>query len=100
MNMAPEVNPHPGRVPEQELMSTELVFFMAAELGIVFGKILRGLGFFQRDKYVVRMASRGGAQGAQAGWGRNLGWTRAPRSPGHLVAPSRFPSGSSYFMGS
>ena len=53
MKMAPEVDPHPGRVPEQELLSSELGFSMAAEVGIVFGEILRGLGFFRRDKYIV-----------------------------------------------
>ena len=31
MKMAPEALPHPGRVPEQRLMSPETVFRMAAE---------------------------------------------------------------------
>ena len=62
MKMAPEVDPHPGRVPEQELLSSELGFSIAAEVGIVFGKILRGLGFFHPDKYIVRRASGGDAR--------------------------------------
>ena len=32
MKMAPEVDTHPGRVLEQELLSPELVFSMAVEL--------------------------------------------------------------------
>ena len=46
MKMAPEVDPPPGRVTEQELLSPELAFLMAAELEIVSRKILWGLGFF------------------------------------------------------
>ena len=41
MKMAPGALPRPGRVPEQKLLSPELGFWMAAELGRVFGKILR-----------------------------------------------------------
>ena len=63
MKMAPEVNPLPGTVSEQELLSPELGFSMAAELGIVFRKILQGLGFFNRDKYIVRTRSGGGPEG-------------------------------------
>ena len=48
MKMAPGALLHLGRVPEQRLLSPELGFWMAAELGCVSGKILRGpseLGF-------------------------------------------------------
>ena len=41
-------NPHPGRVPEQEQSDPRNLSTMAAELYIVFGKILRGLGFLGR----------------------------------------------------
>ena len=37
MEMAPGVNPRPGRVPEQELLTPETEFRMAAEHGGVFG---------------------------------------------------------------
>ena len=37
MEMAPGVNPSPGRVPEQELLTPETEFRMAAEHGDVFG---------------------------------------------------------------
>ena len=72
MKMAPEVDPHPDRVPEQELMSHKLGFSMAAELGIVFGKILRGLGFFHRDEYIVWRASGGEARGVGAALAHGL----------------------------
>ena len=48
MKMSPGAFPRPGRVPEQRLMSPKLGFLVAAELGRVSGKILRGsskLGF-------------------------------------------------------
>ena len=48
MKMAPRANPCPGRVPEQEQPDPRNLSAMAAELCIVFGKILRGLGFLRR----------------------------------------------------
>ena len=39
MEMAPGVNPRPGRVPEQELLTPETEFRMAAEHGDVFGNM-------------------------------------------------------------
>ena len=50
VKMAPGADPRPGRVPEQEQSDPRNLSAMAAELCIVFGKILRGLGFFHRDK--------------------------------------------------
>ena len=41
MKMAPKVDPHPDRVLEQELMSLELGFWMAPELGSEFEKSSR-----------------------------------------------------------
>ena len=49
MKMAPGADPPPGRVPEQEQSDPRNLLAMAAELCIVFGKILRGLGFFHRE---------------------------------------------------
>ena len=48
MKMAPGADPCPGRVPKQEQSDPRNLSAMAAELCIVFGKILRGLGFFRR----------------------------------------------------
>ena len=45
--MAPAVDPHPGRMPEQDLLNPQNLSAMAAELCIVFGKILWGLEFFR-----------------------------------------------------
>ena len=42
MKMAPEALPHPGKVLERRILSPEIGFWMAAELGRVFGKIFRG----------------------------------------------------------
>ena len=49
MEMAPGVNPRPGRVPEQELLTPELGFWMAAELGSFSGKFLRGFSFLGHE---------------------------------------------------
>ena len=48
VKMAPGANPRPGRVPEQEQSDSRSLSAMVAELCIVFGKILWGLGFFRR----------------------------------------------------
>ena len=48
IEMASAVDPRPGKVPEQDLLNLRNLSEMAAELCIVFGKILRGLGFLRR----------------------------------------------------
>ena len=45
---------------------------MAAELGVIFRKILLGLGFSPRGQYIVRRAARGDARGGHATPGRDL----------------------------
>ena len=45
MKMTPGAIPNPGRVPEQELLSFKLGFFVSAELGNFSGEILRCLQF-------------------------------------------------------
>ena len=52
MEMALAVDPHPGRVPEQDLLNPQNLSAMVAELCIVFGKILRGLGFFIGNDFI------------------------------------------------
>ena len=49
MKMAPGANPCPGRVTKQEQSGPQNLSAMAAELCIVFGRILRGLGLFHRE---------------------------------------------------
>ena len=70
--MDPEVDPRPGRVREQELLSPELGFSLAAELCCVSRKILQALGFFRHDKYIVRRALGEDAQGPGAALRRDL----------------------------
>ena len=48
MKMAPGAYPRPGRLPEQNQSGLRKLSAMAADLCIVFGKILWGLGFFRR----------------------------------------------------
>ena len=48
MKMAPRADPRPGRVPEEEQSDPQNLSVTAAELCIVFEKILRGLGFLHR----------------------------------------------------
>ena len=55
--MAPAVDPPSGRVPEQDQSDPRNLSAMAAELCCVFGKILRGLGFFRRDQFIGQRAS-------------------------------------------
>ena len=70
MEMAAAVDPRPGRVPEQDLLNPRNLSAMAAELCIVFGKILWGLGFFVDDDFMGIGGGRGGARGAEASCGR------------------------------
>ena len=64
MEMAPGALPRPGRVPEQRLLSPELGFWMAAEIRVVFRKILRVSrvlgqeGFYRRRGDTRRCTSK------------------------------------------
>ena len=53
MEMAPTADPRPGRVPEQDLLNPQNLSAMAAELCIVFGKILRVSGFLHHTQSVA-----------------------------------------------
>ena len=48
VKMAPRANPRPDRVPEQDQSGPRNLSALAAEICIVFGKILWGFGFFRR----------------------------------------------------
>ena len=71
MEKAPGVNPRPGRVPEQELLTPETWFRMAAELGVVSGRIIKPFRVF----------------GAKAIYRRKGGVGRYPSQPHHPSAP-------------
>ena len=99
MKMAPGDNPRPGRVAEQDQSVPWNLSAMAAELCIVSGKILRGLGFFRRKQLLAIGRREGVSEGhprvAAAAPLRPAGGTRP-----YSVGPSRGrPSGSGpYFL--
>ena len=61
------------------------LFWMAAELGVVFCKILRGLGFSPRGQFMVQRATSGGAPGGHTTPRRGLGFSW----PSRLVGPAQ-----------
>ena len=94
MEMAPAVDPHPGRVPKEDLLNPGNLSAMAAELYIVFGKILWGLGFFVEDDFI---SIEGGREVPhRAGVGPTRGWTlgRGSRPPWIVGCPLGRPFGS------
>jgi hypothetical protein len=76
MEMAPGAIPHPGRVPEQRLLSPESCLRRWRHCGTLSGKTSIDLGFLcQRDFIGGRAMSEGG-QGAHTTWWRSQGVTR------------------------
>ena len=73
MVMTPGAIPRPGRVPEQSSIPRNL-FWMAAELGVVFCEILLGLGFSPRGQFMVQKVASGGARGGHTTPRRGLGF--------------------------
>ena len=72
----------------QDLLNPRNLSAMAAELYIVFRKILRGLGFFRRGWFIGQMASRGGLRGAGTTPGRGPpSHPQVGPSPGLWVSP-------------
>ena len=90
--MAPGAAPRPGRVSKQEQCSPRNLSAMAAELCIVFGKILQGLGFFRRDQFIVQRASPGDPRGA------GVPPAVTPLTEGSVGLPLGSPSGSGSFF--
>ena len=71
MEMAPGVNPRPGRMPEQELLTPETEFRMAAEHGDVFGIMT----------ILARVYASGDLYGQKEGSGSVTGRPRHRRAP-------------------
>ena len=71
MEMAPGVNPCPGRVPEQELLTPETEFRMAAEHG----------GVFSIMTIPSRVYVSGALYGPKEGSGSVTEWPRHRRAP-------------------
>jgi hypothetical protein len=86
--MAPGAFPHPGRVPEQRLLSPEIRRRRWRwSYGTVLGKTLIPLGFSVPWLYIGEGASSGGCQGTLTRRGRYQGPGRAALLCGALVAP-------------
>jgi hypothetical protein len=64
MEMAPGAIPHPGRVPEQRLLSPEIGLRWRRRCGTFCGWMPIFLGFSRRGEYIGRRAMSEGARGA------------------------------------
>jgi hypothetical protein len=92
MEMAPGAIPHPGRVPEQRLLSPELCLRWRQRCRTLSGKMPISLGFSHRRDYIGGRAMLGGGPGAHTTWcrsqrGRAILWCAC------LLAPLRLPFG-------
>jgi hypothetical protein len=70
--------PHPGRVPEQRLLSPEIHRWRRRNCGTVLGKTPIILGFSVGGLFIGERASSGGDQGGLTIGGRGQGQGRAP----------------------
>jgi hypothetical protein len=92
--MAPGALPHPGRVPEQRLLSPEIHRLQRRSYGTILGKLPTPLGFSVPRLLIGEGASSGGSQGILTpGW-RGQGLGHASLVCGALVAPLRLLFGS------
>jgi hypothetical protein len=92
--MAPGALPHPGRVPEQRLISPEIRQWWRRSCGTLSGNLLTPLGFSIPRLYIGEGASSGGCQGALTHRGRSQGPRHAALLCRALVAPLRLLFGS------
>jgi hypothetical protein len=89
MEMAPGALPHPGRVPEQRLLSPEIGLRWRWRCGTFLGKMPTDLGFSRRRLFIGEGAMSEGGQGPHTiGW-HAQGITCATRWCGHLLSPLR-----------
>jgi hypothetical protein len=87
--------PHPGRVPEQRLLSPEIRRRRRRSCGIVLGKTSIDLGFSIGRLLIGEGASSGGDQGGLTIGGAARGWAALP----HGEAGPWPPSGSRSVFG-
>jgi hypothetical protein len=92
--MAPRALPHPGRVPEQRLLSPEIWLRWRWHCGTVLEISLTPLGFSGLRLYIGEGASSGGYQGLLTHRGRGQGLGHAALVCGALLAPLRLLFGS------
>ena len=71
MEMAPGVNPRPGRVPEQELLTPETCLRWRRSCGTLSGIWLIDLGFSRQEDYIGERAARGGGRVGLTTWWRH-----------------------------
>jgi hypothetical protein len=86
--MAPRALPHPGRVPEQRLLSPKICLRQRQSCGTVLGKTLIFLGFSVPRLFIGEEASSGGNQGGHTMGGRGQGLGHAPCCVGSHWPPS------------
>jgi hypothetical protein len=92
--MAPGAIPHPGKVPEQRLLSPEIRRRQRQSCGTVLEISPTPLGFSIPRLYIGEGASSGGCQGTLTRRGCGQGPGRAALLCGALVAPLRLLFGS------
>jgi hypothetical protein len=77
MEMAPGALPHPGRVPEQRLLSPKIRRWRWRSYRTLSGNLPTPLGFSVPRLYIGKGASSGGCQGLLTHRGRDQGLGRA-----------------------
>jgi hypothetical protein len=100
MKMAVESNemalgaiPHPGRVPEQRLLSPEIDLRWRRCCGTFCGSMLDYLGFSCRRHFIGGRAMSEGTRGAHTMWWHGQRWARATLWCGRLPALLCLPFG-------
>jgi hypothetical protein len=91
--MAPGALPHPGRVPEQRLLSPKIRRWQRQSCGTLSGKLPILLGFFVRRLLIGEGASSEVDQGGLTMGGCGQGLGRAPSWCGQPLAPLRLSFG-------
>jgi hypothetical protein len=93
MEMAPGTLPHPGRVPEQRLLSPEICLQRRRSCGTVLGKTPIDLGFSVGRLLIGEGASSEVDQGGLTMGGHGQGLGHAPLWCGQPLASLRLPFG-------
>jgi hypothetical protein len=84
---------HPGRVPEQRLLSPEIRRWQRRSCGTLSRNLPILLGFSIGRLFIGEEVSSGGDQGGHTMGGRGQGLGRAPLLCGQPLAPLRLPFG-------
>jgi hypothetical protein len=87
MEMAPGTLPHPGRVPEQRLLSPKIGLRRRRRCGTLLGEMPTDLGFLGRRLYIGGGVLSKGIRVAHTIAWRGMGGTRAMAWCGQPLAP-------------